>query len=68
MPCGSTHVDERVFDDLVSMIDLAELLINEIKESAEYKDRQEYSMSKVGSHANEFLNRLAKELNDKDNK
>ena len=54
-PVAETHCDDEKYENLKATIELVELLIGDIGEVAKEKDRQEFSVSRAGKRANEFL-------------
>lgn len=58
LPVGETHTDERRYENLEKMIELANLLLWDIREVSKNKDRHEASMKKAGTLADEFLNSI----------
>lgn len=52
---GETNLDGKIHSNLQNAIQLVELLIQEIIEASEDKDRPEQSMKIVGKLANNFL-------------
>ncbi|MCK5603190.1 hypothetical protein KAR91_15010 [Candidatus Pacearchaeota archaeon] len=55
-PVGETHEDNRRFENLKVMTELADSLLTEIADVARHnKDRHEHSMQKAGKHAHSFM-------------
>jgi len=55
-PVGSTHIDEKRFENLKEMCHLVNCLVSQIDEvSYKNKDRQEHSMKEMGEYAYKFL-------------
>lgn len=50
-PIGETNIDDIRFNNLIQLQNTMELLIGEIIEVCKYCDRYEYSMSKAGKQA-----------------
>lgn len=50
-PIGETTIDSIRFNNLIQLQNIMELLMGEIIEVCKYCDRQEYSMSKAGKQA-----------------
>ena len=57
-PQGETTIDEIRFLNLQDTISLTEKLIDDIESVARHSNRSEYSMSKAGKEANEFIKLL----------
>ena len=55
-PYGSSHIDEKRFENLKEMTYLVERLVDDLKTIAEdNKNRQEHSMKEMGQYADNFL-------------
>jgi hypothetical protein len=63
-PCGDSNIDEEKLDNLQEYIMLTEDLIYKLIEAAEYKDRLEWSMSKIGNGAYNFLTSIRDIINE----
>ena len=63
-PQGETNIDNVRHDNLKQTIELTESLIDKIILVARHKDAPEYSMSRSGKEANEFINRLKEQVED----
>ena len=61
-PQGETNIDNERFDNLKEMIDLTFKLIDEIVLVARHSNRSEFSISRAGKEANEFINSLRERL------
>lgn len=64
IPVGETHTDNKRFENLNTTIELVERLLYDIKYVSQYKDNQEYSMSLIGTTADDFLKETYRELFD----
>ena len=60
-PYGSSEVDDKRFDNLKALCEVAESIFNQLKDVASYKDRYEYSMNTMGKYADKFLKSLEHE-------
>jgi len=54
-PVGETHVDDKRFENLSATTLLVDKLLFDISQVAVSASRQEYSMSRAGKHAEQFL-------------
>jgi len=54
-PAGAEHIDEKRYNNLIVMINLAEKILDDIREVATNKDKVEYSLNKAGKAAQLFL-------------
>lgn len=54
-PVGETHTDNERFENLKDLCELVSELNLKIKEVAEERTRQEYSIKRAGEYANNFL-------------
>jgi len=55
-PIGETSIDDRNFQNLIVLCDLAEELVGVIDDVSRFnKDRFEYSMKRAGQYAHKFL-------------
>jgi len=61
-PIGETNTDEIRYRNLLEMIDLADAIMSEIWSVSHFKGRAEYSMSKAGKRAEQFLDDCKEEL------
>jgi len=61
-PYGASHIDEQRFENLRAMCELVGDLMDEIKDAAKSKDRQEHSMKEMGLYAYKFLTQLETEV------
>jgi hypothetical protein len=57
-PIGDSSVDEKRYDNLLEYCLLIERLLQDIKDVTYYKDKVEYSMSKSGKRANDFIDEI----------
>lgn len=57
-PVGETNEDNRRFENLKVMADLVEKLSEDIYPVARGKDRLEYSISRAGKFASDFLDEM----------
>jgi hypothetical protein len=55
-PVGETNTDEKRFENLAATTHLVDKLIFDISQVSHCASRQEYSMSRAGKHAEQFLN------------
>lgn len=62
-PYGAEHIDKTHLENQEKLIDIAAYCLTELRKNAEYKDRYEASMSRIGSRAYDALKDL-KELFD----
>ena len=61
-PVGETHTDGDRFENLKEMIELVDAMIVDIIDVSGYSDRPEYSMSRAGNRAEEYLTELLREI------
>lgn len=54
-PIGDSGYDDRAYENLKVVIDLADSLLAEIIQVSSFQGRHEGSMDKAGAHASEFL-------------
>lgn len=54
-PIGSTEIDDERFENLKSLCELTEYLVNKIAKLSEKRTRSEYSVRRAGAYANAFL-------------
>lgn len=59
-PYGDSCVDETRYDNQEKIIELVVNGVEDLINNAEYRNRTEYSMSKIGSRAYEILEHLHK--------
>lgn len=59
-PYGASDIDERRMENLKVMCELVSGLVEDIRFTAQYKDRHEHSIKIMGEYADNFL----KELNN----
>lgn len=64
-PVGETRADNESFNNLEKAIGLCEQLLEEIEWVSRNDNRPEYSMSRSGKIATQFLRFVAKEYEDK---
>ena len=57
-PVGETHTDEKRFENLKVMCEVADKLLTDIDGVIPNKRRQEHSMKKAGEYADEFYTRI----------
>jgi hypothetical protein len=57
-PVGESHTDDPRYGNLKEYMALAERLLVDIASVAGYADRPEYSMSRAGTLAKEYLNNV----------
>ncbi len=56
-PVGETNADDKRFENLKTMTELVDVLLNDIYRVATDNERaQEFSMKRAGKHAARFLN------------
>lgn len=67
-PSGDSGIDKQRLDNLTDMHVLVEQLIRDIKSAASCSDRQEHSMRQIGLQAKIFLQEIAKDISQIDNK
>lgn len=61
-PVGESHTDNSRLDNLKQLIDLTEQLVHDLTRVVPNKERPEYSMSRAGEVADNFLKELLEEL------
>ena len=61
-PVGESHTDANRFENLKEHAHLTELMVDDLRRVANYKDRHEASMSKAGKYAAEILAGIKAEL------
>ena len=54
-PYGETNTDKRRLDNLEEHIKITDSLVRDLIASSKYRERQEYSMKKIGDKAYEEL-------------
>lgn len=54
-PVGETNSDERRYENLEHTLNLVDQLMRDIRLVSQFSSRMEYSMSKAGKLATEFL-------------
>lgn len=57
-PMGESNMDTKRFENLKTMIDLADQLIADIQFASRYAGSHKHSVSKIGKHAKEWINSL----------
>lgn len=57
-PVGSSHVDEKRYDNLTAMITLAGEILGDISYVARSENDSEHSVSKAGKRARAFLSEI----------
>ena len=57
-PYGDTNIDNERTKNLDEKIELVQLLVDDLIETAKFKNRPEGSMSKMGKTAQEFLDEI----------
>lgn len=63
-PVGATHIDDDRFENLKEMIELVDALIVDLTDVSGLDYRYEYSMSRAGKHAAEYLRNLYKGIKE----
>ena len=63
-PYGDTNVDEVRYENQEKIIELVVDGVEDLINNSAYKDRTEYSMSKIGGRAYEALKELHKVIED----
>ena len=63
-PVGSTHIDNKIFDNLTEAIHLTNMLIDDIILVARHKVRAEHSMKITGEEADMFITKLRQKLTE----
>jgi len=54
-PIGETHEDNRRYENLKVLCEVADTILSSISEVASYEHRIEYSIKRSGKYAGEFL-------------
>lgn len=63
-PYGETYIDEKRFENQELLINMSCILIDVLINNSKYHSRPEYSMSKIGKYAFEYLKELNSDLNE----
>lgn len=63
-PYGETYIDEKRFENQELLIKVSCALIDILINNSKYRNRPEYSMSKIGEYAFKYLNELSRDLNE----
>ena len=64
---GDSSVDEKRFANLETTCEVVDKLLFDINSAAQYADRQEYSMQRIGKYAQHFLHEVAEVQPQADN-
>ena len=65
-PYGDTSIDEERYMNLLTKMELAQCLLDEIYLAGELHERPEFSIKKISETANEFLADIKDWLNDQE--
>ena len=63
-PIGESNQDSQRYENLLELIILTSQLIRDIRSAADFSDRQEFSMKKIGDRANKGLQELLSEISE----
>jgi hypothetical protein len=63
-PIGETNADNESFENLEEATKIVDNLLYKIKSVADCRDNHQYSMSRSGKEAYEFLKTIASEYSD----
>lgn len=63
-PIGESNQDSQRYENLLELIILTSQLVRDIRSAADFSDRQESSMKKIGDRANRGLQELLSEISE----
>lgn len=64
MPVGETNEDNKRYENIQNYYEALSFIISALRNASEYKDRQEYSMQKIGKECYDILKEYGLEVED----